>query len=234
MLNDRILLVDDIEITQRTTSPPTPSPTFSPTKSKNSGPTVQPTRRTDAPTTTNVVTCPIVGNGTITVDPGHVMIQTANASLCTLTKYSTSSEGYVVHTPIARSYNGKDWEQAAGEYADSLFDGEILCYDNGCQINLPELESGSNYILSSFSYTLSDRDMYARFLETATFGITEEQLDTFESTSNNVESNIISWVHNQMNETNTPMTSHRKFWRRGLINRVSLFNIDFVGLFVAI
>lgn len=153
------------------------------------------------------------------------MVEIADISLCTLTKMSRSSEGYDVHTPIARSYHGNEWEQASGEFADLIFDGPILCYNNGCQMHLPELEVGSVYVLSSSSYSISDRDAYARFLETATFGITEEELDEFESTANSVESDIISWVNDQMNETKTPLTSHREFWRSNVNGRVSQFKI---------
>lgn len=153
------------------------------------------------------------------------MLQIAESSLCTLTKLTISSEGHFVNTPIARSYNGKEWEQAAGEFAHSFFDGPILCYSKGCQVHLPKLEAGY-YLLTSSTHSLSDRNTYARFLETATFGITEKELDDLESrtssrSGSSVESNIISWVHEQMDTAKTPMTSHREFWRRGLNGRVS-------------
>ena len=219
--NDRILLVDNIQISQRTTSPPTPMPTFSSTESKVSGPTNKPTRGTYAPSTANIVSCPPVGSNPLALDAGTVMLQIMDTSLCTLTRHATSADGNVIHTPIARSYDGNDWEQSAGELADTLFGRPILCYDRGCQISLPEADVGSQYVLSSSSYSLSDRDKYARFLETASFGTTEEQLDALTSSPNSTESNIALWIEKQMNETMTPMTSHREFWRRGVNNRVS-------------
>lgn len=220
----RALLVDNIQITQRTTSAPTPSPTFSPTKSKNTGPTSQPTKKTDAPTTTNVLSCPSVGDNPIFIPSGSVMLQPAtNLTLCTLTKVVTSSEtGDSFSIPIARSYDGNSWEKAAGEYAASFFVNQgILCYESGCQINLPHLDSGSQFNLASYSYSLSKSDEAARFLETATFGITQSQLDAFENSSNNIQDDIIGWVSNQMNASITPMTSHREFWRKRLTGRVS-------------
>ena len=229
--NDRILLVDNIQVTQRTTSPPTPFPTFSSTEPKVSGPTNKPTRSTYAPSITNFVSCPPVGSDPVALDNGPVLLQIMDSSLCTLTRSATSPDGNVIHTPIARSYDGNAWEQAAGEIADTLFDGPILCYDRGCQINLPEAEVGSQYVLSSSSYSLSDRDKYARFLETASFGITEEQLNDFESSPKSAESKIASWIQNQMNESKTPMTSHREFWRRGVKNRVSKTRNGFKNMF---
>ncbi len=149
----------------------------------------------------------------------------AEASLCTLSKAVTSESGEVALTPIARSYGNYPWEQAAGEYAASLFrDEKIMCYTNGCQIKLPPLvENGAEYYLSSFSYSLSETNEYARFLETATFGTTDEQLDAFESSPNSVEVDITTWISNHMNASIVPITSHREFWRKGQNGRVSMF-----------
>ena len=219
----RALLVDDIKMSQRTTLPPTPFPTLSPTKGKNVGPTSQPTVKTDAPTTTNIISCPLVGNSPVALDSGSFMLKIATTTLCALNKAITSPEtGDVTLIPIARSYDGNEWEQAAGEYASSLFtDNGILCYDEGCQVNLPVLGDNSQYLLSTSAHSLSEKDEYARFLETTTFGITESQLDEFEASSMSVEEKITSWLSDQMNTTSVPMTSHRKFWRKGVNNRVS-------------
>ena len=145
-------------------------------------------------------------------------------TLCTLTKTIVSSDtSQNISIPIARSYNGHQWEKSAGEYAASVFsNNDILCYDIGCQINLPSLESGEEFRLSSFKYSLSRIDEVARFLETATFGITQDQLDVFDASTNNLQKDIIDWVSDQMNTTTTPITSHREFWRKGLNGRVSL------------
>jgi hypothetical protein len=218
----RQLVVDDIKVTQRTTLPPTPHPTFSPTKRKNTGPTNQPTIRTESPTTSNLLACPLVGDNPLIVSSGSVMLSVASTTLCTLTKSVTSSEsGKMTLIPIARSYDGNTWEQAAGEYAASIFGGkDIVCYTVGCQVNLPPLEAGAEYLLSSSSHSLTEIDEYARFLETATFGITQEQLDTFDASSANVEDGINSWVTNQMNTNTIPMTGHREYWRNGINARV--------------
>lgn len=225
--NGIALLVDDVKITQRTTSPPTPFPTFSPTKSKNNGPTIQPTIRTEAPTTANVLMCPKVGEPPIVVPSGSVMLPIiVDSTLCTLTKVLPSSASEIISIPIARSYANHRWEKSAGEYAASLFgDDEILCYNVGCQIELPiPIEAGAVFRLQRFSHSVSEVDELARFLESATFGITQQQLNEFDASSNHVRTDIIDWVAHQMNNSATPMTSHREFWRKGLNQRVSLPN----------
>jgi hypothetical protein len=135
--------------------------------------------------------------------------------------------------PVARSYDNHPWEKAAGEFAASLFNTEdILCYEAGCQINLPPLEADSTYQLSSVVYSLSEQDEYARFLETATFGITQEDLDAFASSSRSVEDDIISWVSDQMDPAEVPMTSHREYWRKRLNGRVSEVKLLYLCYFI--
>ena len=130
-----------------------------------------------------------------------------------------SSETLIL--PIARSYHNRSWEKAAGQYAASIFDGnDILCYPAGCQIKLPDIEIGAQYLLTTSSHSLPEHDEYARFLETATFGTTEQQLQEFQESSNAVQAGIANWISQQMNTTITPATSHREFWRQGLNARV--------------
>lgn len=216
--------MDDVQIIPRVTTPPTSFPTFSPTKSPVTGPTSQPTKGTDAPTTNKVIDCPSVGALPIVLESGAVIISKANGShLCSLDIEVTSSPStQKTLIPIALSYNGNSWEQAAGEYAQAVFGGkEILCYLSGCQLNLPQLEQGESYILSSSSHVLSKENEYARFLETSTFGITEDDLGSIDEPSTSIQENIASWMSRQMNVSTTPMSSHREFWRRRLNGRVS-------------
>ena len=216
----RLLLADEIQIVQRTTFSPTSYPTFSPTKGESTSPTI---RKTEAPTTTNIVACPPVGSPPVTLSSGSVMLQVADTNLCTLTKAVTSPQnGETSLIPIALSYDNHSWEKAAGRYATALFnDQDIVCYTVGCQIHLPALEAGAEYQLTSFTHSLEEKDEYARFLETSTFGVTEEELSKFEASSNTVQEHIVSWIANQMNASITPMSSHREFYREGLNPRVS-------------
>ena len=99
-----------------------------------------------------------------------------------------------------------------------------MCYDRGCQINLPILEDGAVYQVTSSAYTLSTRDEYARFLETASFGATTSDIDNFEGTTsimNGAVNVIADFVESQMDVDQIPMTSHRELWRNRASPRVS-------------
>ena len=233
----RVLLVDDIELTQRNTMPPTtPAPTFAPTEERNTGHTVEPMTtegrnaghtvepmiRTEALTKTTILSCPLAGDDSLVVGAGSVVLRVASMALCTLSKSVTDyGSDDITLIPIARSYNNNPWEQSTGEYAASILNGvDIECYAVGCQLNLPALDTGAKYILSSSLHSLSESDEYARFLETATFGVTQDQLDTFVESSNSVQSDIANWISEQMNPSTTPMTSHREYWRKGVMTRV--------------
>ena len=222
MHQGRVLLVDDVEFAQRTSLSPTPIPTLSPTKARNNGPTSEPTIKTEAPTTTNIVECPLVGDAPLTINADSVILRVANMTLCTLSKSVTSPKSSkVALIPIARSYDNNPWEQSTGEYAASIFDDvDIECYAVGCQLNLPALKAEEKYTLSTSLHSLSKSDEYARFLETATFGVTQEQLDAFAESSKSVQGDITNWISEQMNSITTPMTSHREYWRKRVMNRV--------------
>ena len=100
----------------------------------------------------------------------------------------------------------------------------ILCYDEGCQINLPQLESGEVYLLSSKTHSISNRDEFARFLETATFGATSSDLDTMEAAigEEGPIGVIVDYIESQMDETIVPASSHREFWRQRANPRVCI------------
>ena len=219
--NGRALLVDNVTLNQRTTLQPTPLPTFNPTISKNSGPTSEPTRHTSSPTTAIVVSCPLVGDAPVRLLSTSVILSLASSgTLCTLTKVFTSEAGEMISVPIARSHDTNLWEKSAGDFAASVFiDKNILCYDAGCQVNLPSLELGSKYILSSYNHTLTKENEIARFLETSTFGITQDMLHAFSISPNNTKDAIASWLFDQMDSDIIPMTSHREYWRKGLNGR---------------
>ena len=223
----------------------TKSPTVFPTKTYTNEPTDSPTITTESPTTSVVQSCPPVGSSSIQVGGNDVILQTAEANtLCTLTKflpskaiseiYSLSRKKYKLFSankeisfiPIARSYNLNNWEVSAGDTASSSFDTkEFLCYSQGCQINLPILKEGATYYLTSYTYSLSQRDEYARFFETASYGMTKAELDSFDTVTGEKESItvITDFIESQMNEEITPVTSHREFWRKRSNPRVRIF-----------
>lgn len=221
-------MIDDVTFEQTTTSPPTQSPTFKPTTTRTTGPTFKPTVLTNAPTTELVVPCP-PPDQVVNLSSGSVILSIAGANtLCTVTKIIPKNllGGGKTQTvvPLVRSYDMHMWESSPGNVASSSFENEyILCYEKGCQINLPQLEAGEEYKLTSKTYAISPRDEYARFLETASFGTTSSDLDLMEAaTEGNGPIGVIAdFVESQMDETSVPMTSHREFWRSRSNPRVS-------------
>jgi len=213
------LLIDNVEITQKTTFAPTPSPTFYPTVPKTDAPTSKPTFQTEAPTVLAIL-CPSINESNVEISSGKTMLYASETgSLCTVTKVVQSDDGKDNIIPIARSYDGLLWESAAGEYAASIFhEKPILCYAKGCQIELPPIESSNEaYIVSTTTYSLPERDQLARFLETATYGVRSDDLNALEDISDSIDPNekIGQWVKNQVTLSVTPMTSHRRSWREG-------------------
>ena len=97
-----------------------------------------------------------------------------------------------------------------------------MCYSSGCQIDLPTLGPGEEYHLTRYSTIQSKREKLARFLETATFGVTSEDLDNLEFSGLNSFDAITSWIQSQMNEAITKITSHREYWREKVNPRVSM------------
>lgn len=169
----------------------------------------------DIPSTATSVSCPPNGN-TAEISAGIYTITFASdGTLCTLTR---REEGTVYS--VARSYDGYPWEIAAGEFASSFFNAKISCSSNTCSVTLPTLEAPAKYYLTAYDHSISSRDELARFLESATFGITQSGIQDLENLSSGTsEEKISKWVEDQMN---IPYTSHRKFWREGANPRVRL------------
>jgi len=123
--------------------------------------------------------------------------------LCTLTIVSTDPENpYLI--PVARSFDNRQWQLAAGPFAASL-DLDCPGNDDGsaCKIHLPPIKNEETYRLTSHKpYTSNPRAHTIRFLERATFGATGDQP---------VIENWEDWVEQQFNE---PPTLHREVFRR--------------------
>lgn len=119
--------------------------------------------------------------------------------------------------PLARSYNGDGWEVAAGDAATTTYRDGFLCYSKGCQIDLPALDPDVQYRLTSYSHSLNRRDEMARFLETATFGVTNTEVEKLRSSAEDLGDDnfgaIVKWFKFQSDIQVTSLTSHRKFWR---------------------
>ena len=145
----------------------------------------------------------------------------ATDSLCTLTEVQTDSssgeDNQII--PVARSYNGREWESAAGEKASSIFasPGSLVCSDvtSKCTISLPAPGANARFVLTSYGRSVSQRNEVARFLDQNTFGVTTDDLDVLDVAdwTSNPALRRANYVKDQMDTTKTAMTSHREYWR---------------------
>jgi hypothetical protein len=112
--------------------------------------------------------------------------------------------------PVGRAYAGNTWEASSGEFSALSWS----CTAAHCTVDLPILPSGSKYRVTSFSppevFRDDGHDEIARFLEQATFGITQSEVSYFD-TSNLLRS-IGVWIKEQQDVV--PITSHRAFFRK--------------------
>ena len=143
---------------------------------------------------------------------GEIDISNSKLStLCTLTEITNDS----FLKPVARSYNGTDWETSAGDF---VYMG-IKCFSGVCRVSLPPLSLGSRYQLTTFlrpSY--SRMDEIARFLEQATFGPTLQDIATFKAA--NLQLSFAKWIKTQ--QRSKGLTSHREYFRRRLNARTEV------------
>ncbi|KAI2512165.1 Protein of unknown function (DUF1501) [Fragilaria crotonensis] len=142
---------------------------------------------------------------------GLVEVSNSNQnSLCTITEITKDS----FLKPVARSYNGMNWEASPGDYSAVA----IACGASGsCNVSLPLLPAGSRFQITTFkppSYTVSDE--VARFLEQATFGPTLNDISLFTSSSI-LQLSFANWIKTQ--QASVPLTSHREYYRRRVNSR---------------
>ncbi len=157
------------------------------------------------------------------VESASFTIGIANNSpgyLCTLTRHDISNNNSIV--PIARSYEGNNWEVSAGSYAEILSQpscGAPDAVEGACLFeSLPPQGADIDayvYVLTSYQHAVAGgkKAEAARFLEQATFGRTKADIDSLYSTTatNSGEPDYLSWLTDQI--MTTPMTSHRAYYR---------------------
>ncbi len=212
--------MDDIQISALDTEAPTEHPSLMPTEvdvtsELTKSPTSPPT---SMPTVATVTSCPQEESSPKEISGGPTMLETSS-SLCILTKAFVDADGEMTNiAPIARSYENQPWEKSSGEFANVLLYGlDFEEYTIGSQITLPILDGGAKYFLTSYSYSISDRNSVARLLESATFGTTRIDLESWHEGAVTKDS-AAKWIDEQMKK---PMTSHREFFRRRVNPRVS-------------
>ena len=112
--------------------------------------------------------------------------------------------------PIARSYKGNSWEKSPGQLSVSVFRSvDLECNPSTCSLELPSLNPGESYVLTSYSHTTSNKDTVARLLESTTFGVTKADLESWDY-SKDIDEVTEEWVKDQIR---VEMTSHREYWR---------------------
>lgn len=161
--------------------------------------------------------CPDLDDHPVIVFPSHYtrLSLSRENSLCRLTLVERPNDGRnETIYPIARSYEGNNWEAARGP-----FNVKFECLRSTCRTSIPKLPSENHvYILKTSSYSMNDiiiQDDASRFLEQATFGSTATTIaDLTKDASNEQElhTNLIQWMKTQMYAT--PLTSHREFFRK--------------------
>jgi hypothetical protein len=132
-------------------------------------------------------------------------------TLCTLYTISTSlgSNPQSYYIPLGRSYDGHDWERVAGKYNTLSY----TCANGECTVELPD--ENQSYYLTSYAYTLTPSQTSSRFFERASFGATPSMLSLATD-----EASMASWIRDQLDENVTPLSSHRKYFRKRLNPRM--------------
>ena len=140
-------------------------------------------------------------DGPITIEP-----TAQSGDLCTLTLQDVSG----IPVPVARSYDGSDWEVTAGPFASIL--SPPTCFNGKCTFEkLPEPDSTQKkYVLTSYFHIgFGAQADAARLLEQATFGPTRATIDALAAVPS--ADKYEAWVKDQIA---TPMTSHREYYRK--------------------
>ncbi|KAL7542550.1 hypothetical protein ACHAXR_011864 [Thalassiosira sp. AJA248-18] len=193
------------------TNSPSSSPTDQPSKSPSHPPTLSPSKSpTNAPTqqpttspTIQVVDCPVVGDPMAIVSSGFKSVPVAaDNAFCGI--FLRKQSGDLI--PLARSYNGQNWEPAPGPLASPADDV------NATNILLPDPQDPSDeYVILSKNGTMGNRTQLeiAKFLELATFGPKKSEIDALEGSWGAAKR--AQYVRAQMD---LPATSHREYWRK--------------------
>lgn len=157
-------------------------------------------------TTNAVVTCPQSAGTSETVeslsDGGVVELAKSSSTMgCSLWRVSTKGK-----VPVARSYNGYDWEPYSGDFASTSFTcNDSTCVSSPLPIVPVQRQGGSiEYKVVSYQHSISEENEIARFLEQTTFGPTLDEIKDFPA-------NPATWLQNQQS---LPMTSHRQYFRQ--------------------
>ena len=199
-------------------------PTMSPTTAPSDAPSRQPTTTpSSAPSTTiQNLSCPPLGSPMVAINPGQKDIAVAAPNtFCGI--FVRRPDGALV--PMARSYDGADWEAAPGPlalvtppapFARRMPPRNVGATDRSAgaaRVALPDLDPGEAYVLLSRDGQAGDRRQIARFLETTTFGPRRAEVDALDDGSWARDGAGLRARHLRQ-QMDLPATSHREHWRR--------------------
>ena len=124
--------------------------------------------------------CPSAGSISLPISPadGVTTIRLPRVSpsdgVCLLTRRNASTGGE--RATASRSYAGRDWEHSAGVLAKTGSGVVVDCTKGSamameCDVTLPALDQGFEYILGSHTYGVSEEAEATRFLEQVSFNL---------------------------------------------------------------
>ncbi len=128
-----------------------------------------------------------------------------------VTKESSNSDFFL--SPIARSYDNRNWEKVAGPYQETRL--KFSCYTSlqRCRVVFsvkPLYNEGSFYLLS-FENNKTFKEKLSRFFSQSTWGPTREMIDTWV-----FPENLFGMASYLKDQINMPITSLREEFRRGV------------------
>jgi len=131
---------------------------------------------------------------------------------------TSDSKDFTLH-PISRSYSKKNWEHVQGPYGTTVNIKKRTLNDGTDKyiLRIPLVNDGTEgvYMLMTSEHSLKNfAETLSRFLTQATFGPTMSAIKGW-SHGNNAKG-LILWVKDQMDQTKTPATLHRAFFRKRL------------------
>ncbi|KAL7563666.1 hypothetical protein ACA910_013399 [Epithemia clementina (nom. ined.)] len=196
---------------------PSNAPSSVPSISPSDSPSVRPTRslvptssptNSPAPTVLYTTDCPPTSDPWVEVPPSILTITKSNeGALCRIVLVDGNHK-----IPVARSYDAGDWHQYSGAFANMA----VSCDTSACTFDLDLPGQGAKYMMGATEgYVLSNDEIAARFFESATFGMTLSEINSLAANlASTGNAAIADWVQDQMDESVTPPTSLRQFYRK--------------------
>ena len=151
--------------------------------------------------------CPLPNESMVVITPGTKSVTAAAANtFCGIFRRTESG----VLIPMARSYNGHDWEAAPGPLACPTKNV------NATTVILPEPQDTTDrYVILTKDAASSDRKQVAKFLELTTFGPKKAEIESIAADglwSTSGAAKRAAYIRNQIDLV--PKSSHREFWRK--------------------